>query len=490
MSRKNSTEAHGNEKRSPLRFTWKTAILVSSLLLLPCFWQSRIQSIDLCSHIYNAWLTSLIHQNQAPGLWIARQLNNILFDMILAWLFHLFGAAAAQKIAVSVAVLIFAWGAILLISRGRPGNWWFLLPSVAALSYGFIFHAGFFNFYIALGICFLYLAFFLSRGWRVRVLLTPLLLLAWLAHPLPVVWAVGLALYATVAECLPAYGRLMLLGAGLIALIEVHFFLVARYRCTWFFSQVWYVTGTKQLILFDDKYEIPFWLFLVAWAMLFWRRGQAYPWRKLPLDMGFQLWLLTAAAVVAIPAIIVFPQYATQFSFVTLRLSLIAGILLAAFLFDVQPKNYERLVLTLSVLIFFALIFRDARKQNHLEDKLDAVLAQLPAGSRVIGMLRIPSARLSPGEHAVDRACIGHCFSYASYEPSSRQFRVRAEDGNGIVMAHYADVLATELGRYRVQPRDLPVFLVYLCGPDRQQVCSRELQTGEVIGAASQFTNP
>jgi len=28
--------------------------------------------------------------------------------------------------------------------------------------------------------------------------------------------------------------------------------------------------------------------------------------------------------------------------------------------------------------------------------------------------------------HSVDRACIGHCFSYSNYEPSSGQFRVRA----------------------------------------------------------------
>jgi hypothetical protein len=59
---------------------------------------------------------------------------------------------------------------------------------------------------------------------------------------------------------------------------------------------------------------------------------------------------------------------------------------------------------------------------------------------------------------------------------------VRAAPGNPIVMADYADVYAVELGRYRVQAADLPVFLIYLCGPDGQQVCSRELHEGEVIG--------
>ena len=35
--------------------------------------------------------------------------------------------------------------------------------------------------------------------------------------------------------------------------------------------------------------------------------------------------------------------------------------------------------------------------------------------------------------HSIDRACIGHCFSFANYEASSLQFRVRALAGNSIV---------------------------------------------------------
>jgi len=30
-----------------------------------------------------------------------------------------------------------------------------------------------------------------------------------------------------------------------------------------------------------------------------------------------------------------------------------------------------------------------------------------------------------------ERACIGHCFSYENYEPSSRQFRVARAEGAG-----------------------------------------------------------
>ena len=40
----------------------------SLLLLLPCYWQPRLQAGDLSSHIYNAWLVRLIEQGRTQGL--------------------------------------------------------------------------------------------------------------------------------------------------------------------------------------------------------------------------------------------------------------------------------------------------------------------------------------------------------------------------------------------------------------------------------------
>ena len=87
----NSREAIDPGDGMHKRISWKIAMPVSLLLLIPCFWQSRIESIDLSSHIYNTWLASLIVQKQAPGLWIAHQWSNVLFDLMLAWLFPLCG---------------------------------------------------------------------------------------------------------------------------------------------------------------------------------------------------------------------------------------------------------------------------------------------------------------------------------------------------------------------------------------------------------------
>jgi len=101
----------------------------------------------------------------------------------------------------------------------------------------------------------------------------------------------------------------------------------------------------------------------------------------------------------------------------------------------------------------------------------------------VIGLFLTTSTRANPLWHFVDRPCIGHCFSYGNYEPASRQFRIRSTEGNGIVMSDYADVYQVETGKYRVQSRDLPLFLVYSCGSTHQEICSRELHAGEAIGS-------
>jgi len=88
---------------------------ISALILVPCWWHRRIEAGDLASHVYNAWLAQLIEKGQAPGLYIAKRWNNILFDVALLRVANLFGLAAAEKVVVSACVLVFFWGAFALI---------------------------------------------------------------------------------------------------------------------------------------------------------------------------------------------------------------------------------------------------------------------------------------------------------------------------------------------------------------------------------------
>ena len=135
---------------------------ISALIVIPCVWHRRIEAGDLASHVYNTWLAQLIVKGQAPGLYIANQWNNILFDLMLLRAANLVGLAAAQKIVVSVCVLVFFWGvfAFIRVATERPP--WLLTPCIAMLAYGYSFSMGFMNYYLSLGLA----CFGLAILWR------------------------------------------------------------------------------------------------------------------------------------------------------------------------------------------------------------------------------------------------------------------------------------------------------------------------------------
>ena len=80
------------------RTHWLTISGISILILAPCFWHREIVASDLGSHLYNAWLVQLIHRGQLPGLWIAPQRTNILFDILLSNLGSIVGLRTAEKL--------------------------------------------------------------------------------------------------------------------------------------------------------------------------------------------------------------------------------------------------------------------------------------------------------------------------------------------------------------------------------------------------------
>jgi hypothetical protein len=461
---------------------WIAIPLFSVALLIPCFWQSRIQAADLSSHVYNAWLASQVRQGAAPGLWIEPQSTNVLFDLFLEWLFTRVGPNFAQRIAVSVSVLVFGWGAILFIFRAGGRNWWFAFPCVAMLAYSFIFHMGFFNFYLSLGLCLWYLGVFWGRSWQIRALAMPLLIIAWVAHPFPVVWALGTAVYLAFADYVQPRRRFLLMACGVAALILLRYIISQRYPYSWSVDQLTFITGANQIALFGLKYVPLFACLLLIWALLLRdvikHLGAAHLFATIP----FQLWLLNAAAVALIPDRLLLPGFGRPLGYIAQRLSLSSGLLMCAVLAAVPMTRATKVALASVAILFFALLYTDDRELNRLEDRMDLVVNQLPRGQRVVTYLHDQSLRSLVIYHNLDRACIGHCYSYANYEPSSKQFRVHAGPGNGIVLDKYADVDAVAAGSYVVQPRDLPLYLIYPCGVDFHDVCSHPLGAGEING--------
>src|SRR5262245_58200990 len=239
-----------------LRFIWHLAafLLASVGLLIPSFWQSRLQAGDLSSHLYNAWLAQLIERDQAPGLSIAFQATNVLFDLLLKALFGALGAGPAQRIAVAMCVLVFAWGAFAFVSKVSGRLAWRMLPWIAVLSYGWVFHIGFFNFYLSLGICF----WALSVAWNLEVPRMPvaiaLLVVAYIAHALPVLWTIGVLAYVWTAHRIAPVRQSLLLGGAVAAIVVLRLVLSAALLTRWYSQQITLITGFDQARVFDDKY--------------------------------------------------------------------------------------------------------------------------------------------------------------------------------------------------------------------------------------------
>ena len=115
--------------------------------------------------------------------------------------------------------------------------------------------------------------------------------------------------------------------------------------------------------------------------------------------------------------------------------------------------------------IFFAFLYQDTEKLNRMETHAEALLSKVPAGTRIIPMIFAdPDSRIAFIVHLADRACVGRCFIYSNYEPSSKQFRVRvAKSGSWIVSDSAEDANDMQGGSYEIQQSDLPIKQLYQC---------------------------
>src|ERR1700738_5119478 len=213
-----------------LRRFWMQALAVSAGLLIPCFWHRRIEAGDLGSHVYNAWLAHLLERGQAPGLYLARQWNNVLFDLLLLKLGNFFGLAAAQKIVVPLCVLIFFWGAFALIAAVSQRPPWFLLPCLAMLAYGWTFNIGFFNYYLSLGLGFFATAIFWHGRGMDLIAGFALAVLVFVAHPQGCLWLVGCVSYVLLWRKLPGRTKFWLPAVAAGAIVAARAYLFHRYE--------------------------------------------------------------------------------------------------------------------------------------------------------------------------------------------------------------------------------------------------------------------
>src|SRR5579863_3306925 len=205
-----------------LQSRWRLMLAISAAVLVPCFWHQRIEAGDLGSHVYNAWLAQLITSGHAPGLYIVYQWNNMFLDIALLHAANAFGFVAAQRIIVSLCVLIFFWGVFALVSAITGRAPLFLTPCLAMLAYGYSFEMGFMNYYLSIGLACFSLAIYLSakkRGWVVGLILAAL---AYMAHPIGFLWLAGTWAYLWVSNRLTGGWRMapFVMGLALVYLIR------------------------------------------------------------------------------------------------------------------------------------------------------------------------------------------------------------------------------------------------------------------------------
>jgi hypothetical protein len=406
------------------------------------------------------------------------QTTNVLFDWLLSALSPLWGYSVAQRLAVSLAVLVFFWGAFAWLTAVAGRQPRHLTPLLAVLAYGWVFHAGFFNFYWSLGLCFCVMSLAWRGGPRRLAIAAPLVVLAWLAHNLPVVWMMAIGLYAFVAPRLTPRARAGVIGAVVLVFLAIHVAMRNAIFINWYPRQLLFATGMEQAWIYTDKYLLPVAALVVVTASMFVRAALKTGWRAIAASIPLHLWALTALGVAILPTAV--SGRGINVAYISDRMSLASAICLCAVFAAVPLRAFERYALLATTLISFGFLYRDDRILNAFEDSLQSMVSRLPERSRVVSSVDDLSLHVIAVGHMIDRSCTGWCYSLANYEASSENFRLRALSPNPVVAATYEDSWRLQVGGYPVQPKDVPLYEVTVNGSGELAV--RILQVGEFTG--------
>jgi hypothetical protein len=463
--------------------------VLSALIIVPCFWHRHIEAGDLPSHTYNAWLAQLIQQGRAPGLYLAARWNNILFDLLLLYSAKVFGFVAGPKIVVALSALLFFWGVFSFLTAfcGRPP--WYLTPCIAMLTYGLTFNMGFFNYYLSIALtCFGLALLWKPAAWDWLAAL-PLLALAILAHPIGSLWFAATISYIFLRRKFNSPWAYTIPAAAISIFFAVHWYLVhlAEFDINWRDRPFYLFNGFDQLVLYSSRYHfVSYFLLLIfgIWIATEFLQRRVHLELSAPLVLAVELYIVAFCATSLLPQDVRTSVSVAWIGLLVSRLTIISAIFGLCLLSCMGPRKWTLIATLPCSAIFFALLFADTAVLNRLESHAESITTALPQGARVIPTLSAPLASHIPFiHHVVDRACIGHCFTYSNYEPSSGQFRVWVRPGSPIAAAVARDSQEMEAGNYVVQPTDPPLTNIYQCDPaDFTVLCMRILKPGGTTG--------
>jgi len=481
-----------------LRRKFGTVLIVSLLLLFPCIWHAHIEAGDLGSHVYNAWLAQLAEQGHAHGVYVVRQWNNVLFDVAVSNAARVFSWQTAELLVVSVSVLIFFWGMFAFLAAVTKKVPWALVPCLAMLAYGYSFSMGFLNYYLSLGLACFGLAAFWGGGARnclTALLLSPLILFA---HPIGFLWFAATIAYVSLWRLIPEYWRLVLPALTIAGYFALRVYLAdnPRFEADWRPDPFYWMNGSDQLMIYGHRYLLLARIalawgavsFLPAFAQSLRAGGERAKAFRLPIEL--YLVALTAAAFV--PENIRSDLFAGWMGLLVSRLTSITAIFGLCVLGLIPLRKWQVAGFAACAAVFFFFSYQDTGAISRLESNAEAAIAKLPFGTRIVPVVSAPEDwRVQFVAHSVERACIGHCFSYSNYEPSSGQFRVRVRPGSPIVTVSADESEAMSSGDYVVQPEDLPLVSIYQCDDsDWTRLCAAPLRAGNKTEDPEPPTNP
>jgi hypothetical protein len=472
-------------------YGWRNRVAVlavSTLLLVPCFWHQRIEAGDLGSHVYNVWLAQLVHEGRAPGVYLVWQWDNILFDLLLFYSAKAFGLALAQRLVVSLCVLIFFWGVFALMRAASGRAPWVLVPCIAMLTYSYIFHMGFMNYYLSLGLASIALALVWrgqKNGLITAAILAPCILLA---HPLGFLWFLGASAYRFVWLRLRGLAKLLPLVLALAVLLGARWFVGHHpgYEVEWRQSPFWQLNGTDQFHVFGGRYRY-FSIAIGAFVLA----ATAAAWLETPVRRNFwnerrliiELYAICFSATALLPENLHTDPTGGWIGALVTRLSLISAVFGLCWLASLPARRWHLLTMVPVAVVFFVFLYQDTGLLNRMEASAERVTHQLPFGTRTLATIFAPNDYRTIYLHIPDRACIGHCFLVSNYEPSTRQFRVRVLPGSPVVTASVDDSEDMQSGTYDVQDEDLPLKQLYQCtASDLTRICIRDLAEDEKNG--------
>jgi hypothetical protein len=183
------------------------------------------------------------------------------------------------------------------------------------------------------------------------------------------------------------------------------------------------------------------------------------------------------------PEIIFFPPAEQPLAAIVSRLTCVTAVLGLCVLGRVEPNRLFLAGFGACAAVFFGFLYLDTGRINQMERNAEMLVRGLPYGHRVMQTIWLPESRIQFMGHIVDRACIGRCFAYSNYEPSTGQFRIRVRAGSPLVTGSAMESETMEEGGYVVQLKDLPIAEIYQCDPkDFTKLCIRELSPGEKNG--------